>query len=405
AEAAAAAAEKAAETEALAARLAAAEAARAAAEQSATSWAQRHDALAAEFEAAVARAEDLARALEAIRADTASDRVAAEGARAAAQVDAEATRALLAEAQQRVDALTQEVSMLRETVATLEHEAEARTAELAAALAAQTERAIEALEPAPPPRPAPPPPATTVRPVTPVTTPANVSADVRRIAVVDDPSGWANVKLHGVETIVMPPADDLAAKLAEAATDRVLVNLAARGAFDALIAARAAGASVPFCGCLIPPGITRGLGLGFVEVVHAPLDPDEVIGILTPYASRGTRVLTAGADADAFISLRQALARQGMSVSMAWDGKQASDLLQMVRPEIVVVDMDIPPRSGLGLIIELSAAPVMPMLVLLPGRQDLAKRTAAELSDPGLGGRLLPPDRLLEEVRRSGKPK
>jgi CheY-like chemotaxis protein len=182
------------------------------------------------------------------------------------------------------------------------------------------------------------------------------------------------------------------------------VNLAARGAFDALLAARAAGAKVPLCGCLIPPGLNRGLSLGFVEIVHAPLDPDEVTAVLSPYA-RGTRVLTAGADADAFISLRQALARQGMSVSMAWDGKQASDLLQMVRPEIVVVDLDIPPRSGVALIIELSVAPIMPMLVLLPGRQDIAKRAAAELGDPGLAGRLLPPDRLLDEVRRIGKPK
>jgi CheY-like chemotaxis protein len=171
------------------------------------------------------------------------------------------------------------------------------------------------------------------------------------------------------------------------------------------MAARAAGAKVPICGCLVPPGLNRGLSLGFIEIVHAPLDPDEVTAVLAAYAGRGTRVLTAGADADAFISLRQALARQGMSVSMAWDGKQASDLLQMVRPEVVVVDLDIPPRSGLALIVELSAAPTMPMMVLLPGRLDIAKRTAAELADPGLTGRLLPPDRLLDEVRRSGKPK
>jgi DNA-binding response OmpR family regulator len=94
-----------------------------------------------------------------------------------------------------------------------------------------------------------------------------------------------------------------------------------------------------------------------------------------------------------------------MSVSMAWDGKQASDLLQMVRPEVVIVDLDIPPRSGLALIVELTAAPIMPMLVLLPGRQDVSKRTAADLADPGLASRLLPPERLLDEVRRIGKPK
>jgi hypothetical protein len=32
------------------------------------------------------------------------------------------------------------------------------------------------------------------------------------------------------------------------------------------------------------------------------------------------------------MSLRQALSRGGMSVSMAWDGKQAADLLGVVRP-------------------------------------------------------------------------
>jgi CheY-like chemotaxis protein len=297
------------------------------------------------------------------------------------------------------------VTELRETVASLEREGEARTAELAAALAAQTERAIEALEPAPPPRPAPPPPPTAVRAVTPVTVPMAFSGDVKRIAVIDDPAVWKDVKLHGVDALVLAPADDLAARLAAAPADRVLVNLAARGALDAVLAARAGGSKTPFCGCLVPPGLTRGLSLGFIEVVHAPLDPDEVTAALSSFAGRGTRVLTAGADADAFISLRQALARQGMSVSMAWDGKQASDLLQMVRPEIVVVDLDIPPRSGLALIVELSVMPVMPMLVLLPGRQDIAKRTASELADPGLAGRLLPPDRLLDEVRRSGKPR
>jgi DNA-binding NtrC family response regulator len=145
--------------------------------------------------------------------------------------------------------------------------------------------------------------------------------------------------------------------------------------------------------------------LGFIEVARTPLDPDEITTVLAPYAGRGTRVLTAGADADAFISLRQALSRQGMSVSMAWDGKQASDLLQMVRPEVVVLDLDIPPRSGLALIVELTGCPTMPMLVLLPGRQDVSKRTAVELTEASLGSRLLPPERLLDEVRRSGKPK
>jgi CheY-like chemotaxis protein len=185
----------------------------------------------------------------------------------------------------------------------------------------------------------------------------------------------------------------------------VLVNLSARGAFEATLNARAAGTTVPFCGCLLPVGLPRGLALGFIEVARTPLDPDEIVTVLAPFGGRGTRVLTAGADADAFISLRQALSRQGMSVSMAWDGKQASDLLQMVRPEVVVVDLDIPPRSGLSLLVELTATQTIPMIVLLPGHQDLAKRTLTELADPAIADRLLPPDRLLDDVRKSGKKK
>jgi CheY-like chemotaxis protein len=353
----------------------------------------------------VTRTEDLARALEAVRADTATDRVEAEGVRAAAQVEAVTSRTALADAQQRADTLTRELEDLRGSVrtleghiATLEHDRDARAAERAQPL-------VERPLPAPPPPAQSTPPAAAAIAHAPVAIATQVKSDVHRIAVVDDPATWKDIKLHGVETVLLSPTDDIAARLAETSADRVLVNLAARGAFDAALGARVAGVTIPFCGCLIPPGLTRGLALGFFEVARAPLDPDEITAVLAPFAQRGTRVLTAGADADAFISLRQALSRQGMSVSMAWDGKQASDLLQMVRPEIVILDLDIPPRSGLALIVELTGMPTMPVLVLLPGRQDLAKRTAAELGDSGLASRLLPPDRLLEEVRRGGKPK
>jgi len=62
-----------------------------------------------------------------------------------------------------------------------------------------------------------------------------------------------------------------------------------------------------------------------------------------------------GADVDALMSLRQALARKGLSVSMAWDAKQAADLLQVVRPEVVVVDLALPRRDGYGIVARLAA--------------------------------------------------
>jgi len=400
--AAAAAAEKAVEAETLAARLTEAEAARATAEQSATSWAVRHEAASAELAASVTRAEELGRDLESLRAGNTNERVEAEGARAAAQAEAEATRTALAEAQQQIETLTRELDearrasgTLEDQVAGLQRERDVRAAEALAAKPAAAQAKAPSMRA----------PANVQRPAPPVAVSATVKSDVKRIAVIDDPAVWSAVKLHGVETLIIAPTDDVNAQLAAAPVDRVLVNLSTRGAFEATLNARAAGTTVPFIGCLLPAGFPRGLALGFIEVARTPLDPDEIVTVLAPFGGRGTRVLTAGADADAFISLRQALSRQGMSVSMAWDGKQASDLLQMVRPEVVVVDLDIPPRSGLSLLVELTATQTIPMIVLLPGHQDLTKRTATELADPAIADRLLPPDRLLDDVRKSGKPK
>ena len=275
ADAAAAAAEKAVETETLGARLAAAEAARATSEQSVASWVQRHDALVAELEASTARAEELARALEAFRTGNASERVEAEGARAAALAEAEATRAALAEAQQRAEALARELEERRDATNVLEDQLSSLQRDLDQRIqAAPAPAAAPARASTAPQRPAPP-----------VAVSATVKSDVHRIAVIDDPATWANVKLHGLETILIAPTDDVAARLAESPVDRVLVNLSARGSFDAALNARAAGATAPFCGCLLPPGMPRGLALGYVEVARTPLDPDEIVTVLAPFAA------------------------------------------------------------------------------------------------------------------------
>src|SRR5207244_3821140 len=81
-----------------------------------------------------------------------------------------------------------------------------------------------------------------------------------------------------------------------------------------------------------------------------------ILPVLGGYATRGTRVVTAGADGDVLMSLRHALTRQGLSVSMAWDAKQAVDLFDAVRPELVVLDLELPPRNGYELVVRLAGA-------------------------------------------------
>jgi chromosome segregation ATPase/CheY-like chemotaxis protein len=228
---------------------------------------------------------------------------------------------------------------------------------------------------------------------------------VQRVVVIDSNPRWADTTLHGVEVLQVAPHANAYGAIAKADADRALVNLAVPDVLETMAACRENGVTVPFCGCLADPDGERGLALGFVELVPGPVDPDDVLVALQTYGPRGTRVLTAGGDADAFISLRQALSRQGMSVSMAWDGKQAQDLLSMVQPEVVVVDLDLPPKGGLHLIVSLLDGERVPMVVAIPGKKNFATSVAAFLKSPVMTNRLATLDRLLDRVRTSALPK
>jgi DNA-binding response OmpR family regulator len=145
---------------------------------------------------------------------------------------------------------------------------------------------------------------------------------------------------------------------------------------------------------LAAPGADRALALGSVQALAKPLDPDGVVAALRGVATRGTRVLTAGTSAEVLISLRQALAREGMSVSMAWDGKQAMDLLGMARPDVVVVELGLPGRAGHRFVAQLATCDPLPHLVVVPGDDDAAG-FAAVLAQPAYAPSMVPLARLL----------
>ena len=123
------------------------------------------------------------------------------------------------------------------------------------------------------------------------------------------------------------------------------------------------------------------------------------------YAARGTRVVTLGRDIDAFGGFRESMARQGLSVSMAWDAKQAADVIAMVRPEVAVVDLDSL-REGCAIIAGLAGAEPLPHFVLLFGAKDPAAGFAHAVRDPAHASRALPFDRLVAELARrsEGRP-
>jgi chromosome segregation ATPase len=449
-----------AEHSALAERMRELEATAATAQRTVADATRRNEHLATELETATARAEAVERELEMLQRELARERADASGARAAAAADGDSVRTRLLESEARIETLGDSLARAQDTVERLQTaerelrqemqsrdrelgnarerletvtrqlaetdakakglgEAEARARELEAQLQAMRTAMAEAVTavedeakakaktaPSTPPVAASGSPAHG-RPKASPKGAAGVKTDgsVSRLAVIDATERWAGVSLHGVDVLPVEPGADLHARLEGGTGDRVLINIASPAALDTLVAARAAGLTAPACGYVIGPKGDRALPLGFVEVTPVPVDTDQVLAMLGPFVSRGTRVLMAGGDADVFISLRQALSRSGASVSMAWDGKQGVDLLAMVSPEVVVVDLDLPPKGGLDLVGRLPQDEKIPVVAVIPGRVDQTRNVTGLLANPSVASKLVALDRLLEHARRTSLPK
>jgi hypothetical protein len=219
------------------------------------------------------------------------------------------------------------------------------------------------------------------------------------VAVIDtEGAAWEALATDECRVVALHPGGDAAARLAEIGATRVIANLAAPGALDTLAVLRAAAARASCWGCLADPKANRGIALGMIEPAARPLDPDAVLVALAAHASKGARVVTVGTDVDALMSLRQAMARQGMSVSMAWDAGQAADLLAMVRPELVVIDLEQPARAAYGIVTRLAAADPVPRLVLIAAEDDAGAGFAAEVANPAHIHRAVPLARVLAKL-------
>jgi CheY-like chemotaxis protein len=278
-------------------------------------------------------------------------------------------------------------------------DAQARLAEAQAVppIALESLRAPE-IETEPEPEPAPEPAPVQVVSVARVARIRDAASERPRIAVVDVGAAWAEAAVSGHDVVVVAPDAEAAAELARQAPVRIVLNLAAPGALPALAALRAAGIDAPVWGCIADPEAGRGLALGLIEPTVQPLDPDAIVAVLGPRLVRGSRVITVGADVDALMSLRQALARKGMSVSMAWDAKQAVELLGVVRPHAVVVDLDLTRRDGYAIAARLATLDTVPHAVLVGSNADAPRAFTATLNAPAVAANVRPLAQLLGEL-------
>jgi CheY-like chemotaxis protein len=340
--------------------------------------AARVEALESSLAAAMDERDRLIAALE--RAEAAG---AEKEARAAAAAQAQA-RTALGQAEHVIAGLEEQLAASRAHVEQLEarcREAEAERARLEGLLA-DAERRAAALEArhvqrTPGPSPGPGKPAATPA----ASAPAPGRARTAAVVVLDVEPDWA---ADGASVTVLDPSRaDLVARVAEIAPACVLANLAASGALQALGALRAADPTLALRGC-IGSADGRVLMLGAIEVATHPLDPPRIVAALAPHAARGTKVLTAGTHADDFMALRQALLQAGMVVSMVWDAKQADDLLEMVRPAIVIVDLAMPRRDGYALLARLATLAPVPTICLIADDAAAPDAFAASLADPAV---------------------
>ena len=199
------------------------------------------------------------------------------------------------------------------------------------------------------------------------------------LVVLDEDRSWRGAEGTDVDVEVMKPSLDLAQRLSQLDFSHMVVNLAAPGVFDTLLDLRAGGYPTGFWGCLAEPGADEVVMLGMIEPISRPLDVDAVLVWLACFAPHGTRILAAGANVNALISLREALTRAGMSVSIAWDTKQTIDLVGMVRPQVVILDLTLPPHGAHAAIVQMGAVDPPPTMALIQGTDDPAAGFAAAL--------------------------
>ena len=95
-----------------------------------------------------------------------------------------------------------------------------------------------------------------------------------------------------------------------------------------------------------PPQATKAIALGFIQGMPQPTESKDLVEWLTRLCGSGARVLSVGLEMDGLLNAREQLARGGISLSMAWDSKQGQELIEVVNPSSVVVNLDLARGDG-----------------------------------------------------------
>jgi CheY-like chemotaxis protein len=220
--------------------------------------------------------------------------------------------------------------------------------------------------------------------------------------VIDTDHTWRTIEVGCHRTEVALPGDVRAQQLQAASPVRTVINLAAPNAVHTLAALRAGGYMRRFWGTIALHTSPLALPLGMVEVLPRPFKAGTLFERLRGWVPQGAKIVAVGNRPEEFIPLRSALAREGFSVSLAWDATQAADLLGMIKADLVIVDLDMP-RGGHGVVASLSSHGHVPNLVIVPSRSDDATAFSTTLRNPHIIAKLRKRHDVLDHVLHEGE--
>ncbi len=234
----------------------------------------------------------------------------------------------------------------------------------------------------------------------------------RRLLVVDDDRDFAEslaevLQMAGHDVDVALSGEQALSHCRDGRFDLALVDVRMSGmsGVESLRAMRALQPSlraIMMTGYAVEPQLEEALACGAWRVLSKPLDLDSLLAMVE-VGCTALRVLVADDDRDVADSLAQALELAGHRTAVARDGAEALSEVLRRRPDVLVLDLRMPLRSGVEVVRDLARQGVAPAIVVVTGFAREERAALAELEAQGLLAVLekpVHPDALLNVMTR-----
>jgi DNA-binding response OmpR family regulator len=236
------------------------------------------------------------------------------------------------------------------------------------------DKAVEAAEP----RPAPPSPS---------------PAEALVLVVDDDPEMQrltrVSLEKEGFAVVAAATAQEGAALASRRRPDLILLDLLLpdRNGLELLSSLKADPLTrdIPVMVVSVTKDSVRALSLGAAECLAKPVDGRAVVGVVRRLLDKsmdGATVLVVDDETDTVDFIRDTLKSEGLRVQVAHDGRQALDLLERRRPDLVLLDIMLPELSGFEVLEAIARNPSLngtPVIVLAAGGGDADARRGLAL--------------------------